>query len=345
MGKKKKGKQADNDDAPVEDAEAWGEDSDAERRMLPEVAELADRFGFPDDLAWRLHDVMDDRIDEYGNSLFREDIEMMKSKLDEAPQPILALVPLLKELSSGRFIAKAESHAEVVAFCRRNGLDRGASTKLTEAMHIRETKYGSNISQDLKILGAHLENSNAPSKLVSMKLKDIRAGYKLGNCVYARAKELQIAAEEGGPSIEGARSKKPPSGYSDRDLEQRFGATKGDAGGVTMTEEQARQFQRGMRKAEEKDKKKDEKKDKDDGSRKDDSSRNKGRSRSREKGRDKSRDKSREKGRDRGRDKSREKGRDKSSDRKKSRSRSRKSRSRSRRKKSRSKKNSRSRKR
>ncbi|CAK0849672.1 unnamed protein product [Prorocentrum cordatum] len=126
---------------------------------------------------------------------------------------------------------------------------------------------------DLKILGAHLENSNAPSKLVSMKLKDIRAGYKLGNCVYARSKEIQIPPEEGGPSIEGARSKKPPSGYSDRDLQQRFGATRGDGGGVTMTEEQARQFQRSMRVAERKDK--DEKKEKEEKREKDGSSRRK----------------------------------------------------------------------
>merc|ERR1711920_520466 len=109
-------------------------------------------------------------------------------------------------------------------------------------------KFGSNIDQDLKILGVHLENSNAPSKLVSMKLKDIRAGYKLGNCVYAREKEIAVSAEDGGPSVDGARNSRQKAGYSDRELTHRFGAVS-TQDGVMMTEEQALNFQRSMRQA------------------------------------------------------------------------------------------------
>merc|ERR1712039_1140727 len=102
--------------------------------------------------------------------------------------------------------------------------------------------------QDLKILGVHLENSNAPSKLVSMKLKDIRAGYKLGNCVYAREKEIAVSAEDGGPSVDGARNARQKAGYTDRELTHRFGAVS-TQDGVMMTEEQALNFQRSMRQA------------------------------------------------------------------------------------------------
>merc|ERR1711920_820346 len=143
-------------------------------------------------------------------------------------------------------------------------------------------KFGSNIDQDLKILGVHLENSNAPSKLVSMKLKDIRAGYKLGNCVYAREKEIAVSAEDGGPSVNGARNARQKAGYTDRELTHRFGAVS-TQDGVMMTEEQALNFQRSMRQADAKTAEKldNGKKDKKDRSRKRSRSRRRSRKRSR----------------------------------------------------------------
>merc|ERR1711920_109694 len=119
----------------------------------------------------------------------------------------------------------AKCHDAVKAFCKLYRLDQGATDKLIDSMSVRERKFGSNIEQDLKILGVHLENSNAPSKLVSMKLKDIRAGYKLGNCVYAREKEIAIAQKDGGPSLDGVRGSRPQkANYTDAELSHRFGA-------------------------------------------------------------------------------------------------------------------------
>merc|ERR1711972_365612 len=135
----------------------------------------------------------------------------------------------LHELANGAFVAKSEKHEELTRFCKKHRLDATATKHLIEVMLYREKEHETNLSRDMDKLGVHLEHSSAPSKLVSMKLKEIRNGCSLsavwhccGDSKRRRDKEKELLVE-GGPSIEGiARSKKldakktPHRSYTDR---------------------------------------------------------------------------------------------------------------------------------
>ena len=54
----------------------------------------------------------------------------------------------------------------------RHKLDKGAATKLEEAMSMREA-MGKDVEKDIVLLDEHLTASNKPSALVSMKLFDM----------------------------------------------------------------------------------------------------------------------------------------------------------------------------
>lgn len=247
MGRKRRG---DEGGAAAEDFVAYEEPEVEEpKRLHRSVQRITDIFDISDKLAWELDEVMEDRREEFSSHSCERDLQALHDELEKSENPAGCLVAKMKDLSEGRFITKAESYDAVVKFAKGHGLDRGATEKLIDAMAVRERKFGEDVIQDLKILSVHLENSNAPSKLISMRLKDIRAGYKLGHCVYARAKELCSAPDQGGPSIEGHRSQRPRSGYTDIELAQRFigGSSNPTSGGVVMTEAEAKAFQRSMR--------------------------------------------------------------------------------------------------
>merc|ERR1712118_421228 len=100
--------------------------------------------------------------------------------LSGSPEPASLLVIQIGKLANGRFVAKADCHDQVVSFCNDHKLDAIATTKLVEAMATREAAFDSNIDQDLQDLGSHLSAVSNPSKVVYMRLKDIREGRKLG---------------------------------------------------------------------------------------------------------------------------------------------------------------------
>jgi len=284
MGRKKKDKADERSEDP--------EDDDGEPRLHPKVIALCQQFNFDERLAWKIQEVMTERRDDFGTST-TQDCVLLEEELGKVRDPHVDVLPKLREMTQGRYFCKAENRELVVQFCKEHRLDKGATAKLIDAMQVREKKYGTNIEQDLKILGVHLDNSNAPSKLISMKLKDIRAGYKLGNCIFARAKEIAVPTDAGGPGLDGGcgvRTGKTAARYSDQDLINRFAssATRESGGGVMMTEEEAKNFQKKMRAAasgapveEEKDSKKKKKKSRSRSRRKGSSSRSRGRRKSR----------------------------------------------------------------
>merc|ERR1712050_26138 len=168
---------------------------------------------------------------------------------------------------------------------------------------------GKDIEKDLHLLDEHLAASNAPSKLVSMKLESLRKGFNIGHCIYSR----EPMPGNQGPGVDGVFDKRErrPLGYTDADLDRRFAESDlGGGGGQLMDEATIRKMMAAERKKHEqlkfsveeepeKPRKKDKDKDKD---------------RDRDKDRDKEKDKERDK------EKEKEKNREKS---KRSRSRSR----------------------
>lgn len=272
MGRKKKQR-------AEEEKESDSQSPEPVREIHPEILDFCYHFNIDESLALALDEAMEDR-----RHCFDIDMKHLWELAEQCPQPVLMLRGKIKEIESGRFVAKAKTHDEVVDFCKKHRLDKGATTKLIESMAIRERDHKTNIKMDLQVLGIHLQNSNAPSKLVSMRLKDIRSGYALGHCVYMK-EELTQPADQGGPSVDGKRPKKlDRSGYSDQELQKRFGA-ESSRGGAMMTEEQARNFQKSMRKEAE---------------RKKSRSRSRSRGRKRSRSRRRSRSRSRSRGRRRG---------------------------------------------
>merc|ERR1712151_1100024 len=100
------------------------------------------------------------------------------------------------------------------------------------------------------------EHSSAPSKLISMKLKEMRSGCNLGAVWHCcgdskrkvREREIKETTVDNGPGIEGVYkgSFKPGQGsqrvpqrsYTDHELQQRFGKSASGSSGL-MNEEQA----------------------------------------------------------------------------------------------------------
>lgn len=240
MGRKKK--HIDPGDAEEEEDASSPE---PQKEIHPDILDFCHHWAIDDSLALALDEAMEDR-----RHCFDIDMKYLWELAEGCPQPALMLRGKIKEIEAGRFVAKARTHNDVVDFCKRNRLDKGATTKLIEAMAIRERDHKANIKRDLEVLQIHLKNSNAPSKLVSMKLKDIRAGYALGHCIYLK-EELTQPADEGGPSVDGQRPAKKrgeAKTYSDWELQKRFGASASVGGTAVMTEEQARNFQKSIRK-------------------------------------------------------------------------------------------------
>merc|ERR1712046_30088 len=165
---------------------------------------------------------------------------------------------------------------------------------------------GKDVMKDLTLLDEHLTASNAPSKLVSMKLESLRKGFNIGHCIYSR----EPALGNQGPGVDGVFDKreKRSLGYSDADLARRFQDSAGLGSGQLMDEATIKKLMAAERQKHQRDDEEPpKKKDKDKGRK-----RSRGRSKSKRKksrSRNSERDHSSSRSRKRDKDKSKEKGR------------------------------------
>lgn len=223
----------------------------------PDIADLADHFHIPEPVARRLHEVMKTRLDT-----FEQDVLTLWDTLGEADDPLEKLNTELGHLVTGTFVTKSENQDEMVQFCKMYKLDATASKNLIEVLIYREKEHETDIKRDLDKLAVHLEHSSAPSKLISMKLKEMRAGCNI-NAVWHccgdskkkhKDKDKDLVVDKGlgggsfGASVDDKRSfnnksgsmRQPQRNYSDQELEQRFNTNNARGSGQLMTEEQAR---------------------------------------------------------------------------------------------------------
>mmetsp|Transcript_31313 Transcript_31313/g.82972 ORF Transcript_31313/g.82972 Transcript_31313/m.82972 type:complete len:381 (-) Transcript_31313:22-1164(-) len=244
MGRKKKPQEDDDvKEAPKEKQEEEkrcdSDDDDSssepyvrERRhhdIDPEIQQLAYLFSLDEYITQELNDIM---IEERRKT-WDQDLARLHEILKDAHSPGAMLKMKIKDMESGKFVGKAKCGEKVKEFCKKHRLDKGASTKLEEAMSMREA-MGKDVMKDLEHLDEHLAASNAPSKLVSMKLEALRKGFNIGHSIYSR----EVVAGASGPGVDGVLSKKGPKslGYSDADLDARFKDTQLSTGGQLMDE-------------------------------------------------------------------------------------------------------------
>mmetsp|Transcript_109906 Transcript_109906/g.218304 ORF Transcript_109906/g.218304 Transcript_109906/m.218304 type:complete len:328 (+) Transcript_109906:73-1056(+) len=233
--------------------------ADQQPRLDPDIADLADHFSLDESIARALDAVMQNRSES-----FEADMLTLWDVLERSDNPSATLTEKIGELASGTFVAKSKTHDDVVSFCRRYELDHTATKNLIEALAVRERDHEANIKKDLERLAVHMEHSSAPSKLISMKLKEIRGGCNIaavwhccGDSRKRGREKIKEPPPDGGPGLEGVQG--PDRGfrqrqgayksYTDRELVQRFGDGVHDrleSGGL-MTEAQAMNFQRHMR--------------------------------------------------------------------------------------------------
>lgn len=212
--------------------------------MDSEIQEFASEFGILDvSLVQRFNDIMI----EIRHRTWEQDLERMRELLQDAHTPASILALKVRDMENGKFVGKAKCGPKVKEMAKRFGLDRGASTKLEEAMAMREA-MGKNTDKDLEHLSSHLEASNKPSALVSMKLADLRKGLNVGHCIYGRPEAPAPGNKT--PGVDGVGVLDKPRrrvavGYTDRELDQRFGAEGfggGGGGGQLMDEATARKM-------------------------------------------------------------------------------------------------------
>lgn len=232
-----------------------------EKPLDPDIADLADHFHLDEMLARSLEAALESRGDTY-----ESDFLSVWEALEKAHDPAEALVGLIRRLIDGTFIVKSKKHNDIVKLCETYKLDHMATNNLIAAMAIRERDPDNDIERDLDNLEVHLAHSNAPSKLISMKLKEIRGGCNIGAvwhcCGDSKKKPRERPKEtpvDGGIGIEGVRGRASGQGtykaYTDQQLEQRdfeinrkFGGSgSGPVDRSLMTEEQALNYQHTMR--------------------------------------------------------------------------------------------------
>jgi len=223
MGRKKR--QAEDGQADVRSKGGKEEDSSEDEPVNrtprqydidPDIQEFAYTFNIDPGLTQKLNNIM---IEERRRT-WEQDLARLYEILNDAHTPAAMLNLKIRDMEKGTFVGKAQCQASVRVLCKKHRLDKGASTKLEEAMAMREA-MGKDVEQDLHMLDEHLEASNAPSKLVSMKLDSLRKGYNVGHCVYSR----ETVPGNQGPGVDGVfdkRGGKRGRGYTDADLDRRF---------------------------------------------------------------------------------------------------------------------------
>lgn len=222
MGRKKKPDDKQEQEAPSKEGNAAvdSDSSDFEREprnydIDDEIQELAYAFGIDDKLTQQLNDVM---IEEREKT-WEADMTRLYEVLKEARSPAAMLALKVKDMKKGTFVGKAKCGPAVHEVARRHRLDANATTKLVEAMAMREG-MGKDVEKDLQHLDEHMSASNAPSKLISMKLEALRKGFSVGHCIYSR----EPMAGGQGPGVDGVFDSKAKRalGYTDADLGRRF---------------------------------------------------------------------------------------------------------------------------
>lgn len=237
MGRKKKPK---DEEKPQEkddrDRDSDDDDSSSAPRerqnypIEPDIQQLCMQFGIDADLTQKLNDIM---IEERQKT-WEQDLEKLTEVLKGAHTPRALLTLKLRDMEKGVFVGKAKCGEAVRALARKHRLDKGASTKLEDAMSMREA-LGKDMDKDLALLDEHLAASNAPSKLISMKLESLRKGFPVGHCIYSR----EPLPGNQGPGVDGVFDKrgKRTMGYTDADLDRRFNEQYGASGGGQLMDE------------------------------------------------------------------------------------------------------------
>lgn len=254
MGRKKKKDEEDHEDDRRRDDKkrrpADSDDSSFEEEVVhydidPEVQELACTFSIDYGLTQKLNDMLIGKR----SKTWEQDLTRLYELLKEARSPAAVLTLKLKDMEKGTFVGKAKCGPAVKELSEKHRLDKGASTKLMEAMSMREA-MGRDIAQDLALLDEHLQASNKPSALVSQKLESLRKGYNIGHSIYSR----ELVTGNTGPGVDGVFDKKGkrPLGYSDADLDKRFQMEAGAGAGQLMDEATVRKMMAMERKEHEK---------------------------------------------------------------------------------------------
>lgn len=197
----------------------------------PEIQELAYAFNIDAGLTQRLNDVMIGKR----HRTWEQDLARLHELLKEAHTPAAMLNLKVKDMEKGTFVGKAKCGPKVRELVKKHRLDKGAATKLEEAMAMREG-MGKDVEKDLMMLDEHLVASNKPSALISMKLDSLRKGYSVGHCIYSR----EPVPGNQGPGVDGVVNKKGTGrllGYTDADLDKRFSdSSLGGGSGQLMDE-------------------------------------------------------------------------------------------------------------
>mmetsp|Transcript_99050 Transcript_99050/g.236355 ORF Transcript_99050/g.236355 Transcript_99050/m.236355 type:complete len:1014 (-) Transcript_99050:67-3108(-) len=219
-------------EAPVDKYESSSEpDLEPKHHDIdPDIQQLAYTFKIDPGLTQKLNNIM---IEKRMNT-WEQDLERLYEILKDAHTPAAMLNLKVKDMQKGTFVGKAKCGPRVRDLARRHRLDKGAATKLEEAMSMREA-MGKDVEKDIVLLDEHLTASNKPSALISMKLESLRKGYNIGHCIYSREPVMGNT----GPGVDGVVDKKGRVrvlGYTDADLNSRFAS--GDGKGEQLMDEE-----------------------------------------------------------------------------------------------------------
>mmetsp|Transcript_32700 Transcript_32700/g.75651 ORF Transcript_32700/g.75651 Transcript_32700/m.75651 type:complete len:426 (-) Transcript_32700:131-1408(-) len=238
MGRKKKAANDEVQPEPVEEVilpeakpvkERERDDSSSEPDLHPkhfdidpDIQQLAYTFKIDAGLTQKLNNIM---MSKRMNT-WEQDLERLYEILKDAHTPAAMLNLKVKDMQKGTFVGKAKCGPRVRELARKHRLDKGAATKLEEAMSMREA-MGKDVEKDIFLLDEHLTASNKPSALISMKLESLRKGYNVGHCIYSREPVMGNT----GPGVDGVVDKKSKHvkvlGYTDADLNSRFASSDG----------------------------------------------------------------------------------------------------------------------
>mmetsp|Transcript_11459 Transcript_11459/g.12650 ORF Transcript_11459/g.12650 Transcript_11459/m.12650 type:complete len:136 (+) Transcript_11459:3-410(+) len=84
-------------------------------------------------------------------STWEQDLERLYEILKDAHTPAAMLNLKVKDMQKGTFVGKAKCGPRVRDLARRHRLDKGAATKLEEAMSMREA-MGKDVEKDIVLL-------------------------------------------------------------------------------------------------------------------------------------------------------------------------------------------------